>query len=501
MTSRLCWTAGLCLVALLYTGCGQEDRPDQAAAAKQPALLADRSWPNIVLISIDALRPDHLHCYGYPKETSPRIDRFAAEGTVFEPAISSSAWTLPANASLFTGLCDSVHGCTDTDRRLHGLHVTLAERLKDTGYATAGFFASPYLHPVFGLDQGFDSYVDCTSHPELTEQAVTESGTVESEAVWNAMCSDVTSPKVVEQVRSWLEQNTRRPFFLFVQLCDTDFDYIPPAPYDTMFDADYAGDLSGRDFMTDPRVNKDMPKRDLEHLLALYDGEIAWTDEHFGKILDVLASQELLDSSIVVLTSACGTGFFEHGLKGYRNSLYDELIRIPLIMRYPAKIPAGERVTRQVRTIDVLPTLVDLLGMPSPGLMGQSLAPLLAGGKTEHGDEPAVSELLTLGQQLQSFRMADRKTLWNLALDAGIVYDLQADPGELAPLQSRDSPTVEAARNDARWSRAFLKAFRARYPQSAQTVVLPAELLEKLKTLYDVHTGSAPGTPASAPAP
>ena len=500
MTTRSCWLVPFCVVSMLLTGCGQEDRPVAGQEAKRPTLLADASWPSVVLISIDALRPDHLHCYGYPKDTSPRIDQLADEGTLFEQAISSAPWTLPAHACLFTGLCDSVHGCTDTDRRLHGMHYTLAERLKDTGYATAGFFSSPYLHPTFGLRQGFDVYVGCTSHPELAEQAIAETGTVESEGVWQAMREDVTGPKVVQEVVKWLQQNTRRPFFLFIHLSDPLFDYIPPPPYDTKFDPDYAGNITGRDFASDPRINPDMGKRDLEHVQALYDGEIAWTDENLGKILDELASLNLLDSCIVMLTSGHGTGFFEHGLKGCRNSLFDELIRIPLIMRYPAQIPAGQRQTMQVRMIDLLPTVLDLLNMPLPQLMGQSLKPLFAGGEPAHGLEPAVSELLTLGQEAQSFRVPERKSLWDVRTDTGMVFDLVADPGELAPLRDPQSPTVKRARVDSMWSRDFLKAFRQRHPQSPKSAEISPELLAQLRARWDVPPAEAE-KPASQPAP
>jgi arylsulfatase A-like enzyme len=474
VTFRVCRTACVCTMALLVAGCGQEDRPDPAEEAKRPPVLADKTWPNVILISIDSLRPDHLHCYGYPKETSPHIDQFASEGALFENVISSSPWMLPAHACLFTGLVDSVHGCVDSDRRLHDDHYTLAERLKDTGYATVGFFSGPYLHPVFGLNQGFDGYVDCMFYPQRGDRAAAA-----SEA---AVERDITSPKVLQEVQGWLTKNTFRPFFMFVHMWDVHFDYIPPAPYDTMFDPDYTGDITGEQFLRNPDINKDMPKRDLEHLIALYDGEIAQTDEHLGRILETLKSLELLDSSIILLTADHGTAFFEHGKKGHRNELFDEVIRIPLIIRYPALIPAGARYDQQVRMIDVLPTVLDLLGMPPPKTMGQSLAPVFMGGATQR-DEPAISELLTRKRKLRSFRRPDRKRIWYIAANAGAIYDLQADPGESTPVQDRDAFAVKATNVDAHWSREFLKAFRQRHPQSPRISGLPAQLREKLASL------------------
>ena len=148
--------AGLCLGP--GTSCREQSEMQTAAG--------DSTYPNILLISVDALRPDHLGCYGYGRATSPNIDKLAGEGALFENAISSTSWTLPAHAALFTGLADSVHGCTDTDRRLAENRHTLAERLKEAGYATVGFFSGPYLHSVFGVGQGFEEYVDCTSYPD-----------------------------------------------------------------------------------------------------------------------------------------------------------------------------------------------------------------------------------------------------------------------------------------------------------------------------------------------
>ncbi|MBU0617850.1 MAG: sulfatase-like hydrolase/transferase, partial [Planctomycetes bacterium] len=192
----------------------------------------DSTYPNILLISVDALRPDHLGCYGYGRATSPNIDKLAGEGALFENAISSTSWTLPAHAALFTGLADSVHGCTDTDRRLAENRYTLAERLKDAGYATVGFFSGPYLHPVFELGQGFDEYVDCTSYPELTERNGIDAKAVDSASVHERSHRDITNPRVYERASAWLTENKRRPFFMFVHMWDVHFDFIPPPPYD-----------------------------------------------------------------------------------------------------------------------------------------------------------------------------------------------------------------------------------------------------------------------------
>lgn len=495
MTIRVVRFVPVGVAVLLAAGCGKEDRPEPAPPAETAAVLADKTWPNVILISIDSLRPDHLGCYGYARKTSPHIDRLAREGALFENAVSSTSWTLPAHACMFTSLADSVHGCTDTDRRLNDEHYTLAERLRDTGYATAGFFSGPYLLPLFGLDQGFETYVDCTTYQQAVEQSEDLNDQAAREARQRAMDGDITSPKVVQEVTGWLQANTRRPFFMFVHLFDVHFDYNPPAPYDTMFDPDYTGRITGERFFWNPQVNPKMPKRDLEHLIALYDGEIAWTDDHVGRILAELEQRELLDASIIILTSDHGTAFFEHGLKAHRNSLFDELVRIPLIIRYPARIAAGQRHKPQVGMIDLLPTVLDLLGMRPAPLMGQSVAPLFAGGALSR-DKPVISELDTIGREYQAFRRLDRKTIWHMKLDKVAIYDLRVDPAEAAPLTDKHAPLVKLATQDTYWCRTFLQAFRDRHPQSPQISELPDDLLEKLRSL-----GYAGQEPPEQPSP
>ena len=479
---------GLCLCAGL--SCRQEGKPEIATPTTTP--------PNVLLISVDTLRPDHLGCYGYQRQTSPRIDRLAAEGALFENAISSTSWTLPAHAALFTGLADSVHGCVDTDRRLDESRDTLAERLKESGYATVGLFSGPYLHPVFGLAQGFDEYIDCTSYPGLTGQEAGTADTVDNAKVHEASHRDITNQKVYERVSTWLKANRHRPFFMFVHMWDVHFDFIPPPPYDRKFDPDYRGSVTGKDFLFNTAVNALMPRRDLEHLIALYDGEIAWTDEHIGRILDDLDSLGLRESSIVVLTSDHGTEFFEHQLKAHRQSLYDEVLRIPMIVRCPGRIESGQRHSAQVRIVDVLPTITDLAGLGEPvDVMGQSLVPLFSGAELRR-DNLAISELFCdsrvllpngrwarkdprfpIQHRLRSYRRLDRKVINDLNRARSQFFDLDADPGEQRQLED---PSARALQ-DVERGRAWLKAFRKALPAGGTQSAIPPEVLAKLKSL------------------
>ena len=500
---------GSCL--MIVGGC---ERRTQPHAGGPPA-----TQPNILLISVDTLRPDHLHCYGYARDTSPNIDRLAAEGALFENVISSTSWTLPAHAALFTGLADTVHGCVDTDRRLEDSRHTLAERLRESGYATVGFFSGPYLHPVFGLSQGFDEYIDCTSYPELSERVIERKGTVDGHQIETRAHSDITNPRVYQQVRDWLDAGPPQPFFMFIHMWDVHFDFIPPPPYDEMFDPDYQGSVTGERFLFNAAINTLMPKRDLEHVIALYDGEIAWTDMHIGKILDDLDSLGLRESTLVALVSDHGTEFFEHELKGHRQSLYDEVIRIPLIVRYPRRVPQGQRYSEQVRIIDVLPTLLELVGAGAPpDTMGQSLVPLFEGGKLKR-DNLAISELFCdsgqltpaglwaskdprfpIRHRLRSFRRPDRKLIYDLNRERTVVFDLLADPAEQAPLADSGAPQMQSLLRDARWARTWLREFREALPTTGEASEIPEAVLEKLRMLgYVDAEQAATSAPTSAP--
>ncbi|HNQ24061.1 MAG TPA: sulfatase [Phycisphaerae bacterium] len=472
----------LVLALLLPVTCSRRD----AGTIRKPTVQADATWPNVLLISVDTLRPDHLGCYGYQRPTSPRIDQLAAEGALFENAISSTSWTLPAHAALFTGLADSVHRCQDMDQRLADSHTTLAERLQAAGYATVGFFSGPALHPVFGLGQGFDKYVDCTSFKDLTLKVLAAGQSLDGGVVQGASNADVTNPRVFEEVRNWLHDHQRRPFFMFVHLWDVHFDFIPPPPYDRMFDPDYTGTVTGQNFLLDPAINAKMPPRDIRHLMALYDGEIAWTDAHVGRILDELDALNLRDSTIVMLVADHGEEFFEHGHKGHRHTLFDEVIRIPWIVRYPGRLTGGLRVPAQVRIIDVMPTVLELLGMPlATDVMGSSRVPLLEGTPTKptDGSDMAVSELFSAGRELRSFRRLEGKLIRNEQNQQTIAFDLRADPAEKQAVVDTRHPLLRQLQTDMERATEWLNGFRKRFPAAAAAPKLPDDVRRQLESL------------------
>jgi arylsulfatase A-like enzyme len=396
-------------LATLLGGCGEPAR-DAAEEHERPL--------NVLLISIDSLRADHLGSYGYGRQTSPALDALAARGVLFENAVSQAPWTLPSHASLFTSQYSPTHQTTDPSRRLPAHLPTLASLLGEAGYSTHAVVGGTFMQAHFGLDSGFQIYDD-----ELARVSHKQSH------------SEVTSPTTNAKAIEFLDQ-VEGPFFLFVHYWDVHYDLIPPPPYDRRFDPDYAGDLSSEDFMRNPRIRADMPARDLEHLLALYDGEVAWVDQHVGELLAALEARGLARDTVVVLTADHGDEFFEHGEKGHQHSLYQELLHVPLIVRVPG-LPA-RRVSQAAELVDVLPTLLDLLELEPPaGLRGRSLRALLEGGVLE----PRPSFAATT--KMQKDRSQPQKSGAVCVVDGQQklivfqderyppeLYDLRLDPGE-----------------------------------------------------------------------
>lgn len=400
------------------------------------------SGPHVILISIDSLRADHLGCYGHSRDTSPFLDEFASSGVVFETAVSSSSWTIPAHAAMFTGLPDRVHGCIDEFSWLDRSRKTIAEAFREAGYQTVGFFSGPPLHPNFGFGQGFDSYHDCTTFSE------TSIGILKGDKVLTELehkpNTVVTNGEVLDAVDRWLKDATARPLFMFIHMWDVHYDYQPPQPYDRLFDPDYRGPCTGREVLEVVKRPADWTDADVAHLQALYDGEIRWTDETVRKICERLEARFGAENLLIVITSDHGEAFYEHGVHGHRLSLHEEEIRVPLLIRYPSRIKGNRRVENLVSLVDLAPTVLDLAGIHDglPDAYGRSLAPLLRDPSARGPDRPALCEVINTQTDLHLFAL--RTPEWKLILDIEKarfdLYDLRADPGEQRVLEERDYP-------------------------------------------------------------
>jgi arylsulfatase A-like enzyme len=316
---------------------------------------------NVILVSIDSLRADHLGSYGYGRDTSPNIDALAAEGVLFERATAQAPWTLPSHASMLTSLYSRTHQADDPRKRLPGTQPTLASTLRESGHSTHAIVSGTFMWAHFGLAKGFDSYDD--SIIQSSHQANHEA---------------ITSPEIHQRVRGLLDRE-EEPFFFFLHYWDVHYDFVPPPPYDTLFDPDYEGSIDSSQFIQNPAIRPEMDPRDLQHVIALYDGEVAWVDSWLGKLVNELKERGLYDRTVIVLTSDHGDEFFEHGEKGHQHSLYEELLHVPLIIRIPG-LAEGKRIAERVELIDIMPTLLELTGAPAaPGMQGRSLLPLIRG--------------------------------------------------------------------------------------------------------------------------
>ena len=315
---------------------------------------------------------------------------------------------------------DIDHHVPDPSRRL------LSERLQAVGYRTAGFFSGPYLDPDFDFARGFDTYEACYG-PNLAAAARAKAA-IDNE-IERAKSGTTGTPTVEELTRQLnesivkLEQESHRdvssatvceaalreleaaadgsePFFLFAHLFDPHYDYVPPAPHDRAFDPSYDGSVTGTNFLDDPAVARPDPRatgpgqllrvaseRDMQHVRALYAGELAWVDAQIERLVAKLDELGLAENTIVIITSDHGDEFFEHGSLGHRNTLFEEITRIPLVIRWPAGIEGGARIDALVSNVDLVPTVLDWLDL-ADDTRGASLAPLIEA--RSGGDERTV---------------------------------------------------------------------------------------------------------------
>lgn len=383
-----------------------------------------RKPPNVLLISIDSLRSDHLGGYGYFRNTSPNLDKLAEGGARFETAIAPSPWTLPSHVTMMTGRHPAAHGVTTNLRRLGEDIPTLAEAMRNAGYATAGFVSGPYLRNVFGYDRGFDVYDQ--SMADVTP-AASRTG--------------ISSPQLIEAVQNWLEEQRQnsphQPFFVFLHLWDVHYDFFPPPPWDTLFDPNYDGSIDGRDIES---LGADITERDLAHVIALYDGEIAFTDSQLGVLFDSMEDRGLREDTLVVVTADHGEEFLEHGRIGHAMQVFDESLRVPLIISFPGTIKPGLVIEEQVRLMDLPQTVLGLTGITAPRIGMPSDAPIrdmdLSPWLRDDLLKGAFPELVAFpenriwGSGRTSVRTSGDKLIRDGELDYYEVFDLRADPEE-----------------------------------------------------------------------
>lgn len=327
---------------------------------------------NVILITISSLRADHVSCLGYTRDTTPNFDAFAGENILFRNTFATSGWMMPTHGSIFTSLYPTLHGATHIDKSLGEEHCTLAEILADNGYYCVGFCCNPRLDREHGFAQGFNLYDDYSVSIMLESVAFEDKKSIDiNRQRTNALINDAA-------IR-WLQNNTHRPFFMFIHYYDNHWDYLPPPPYSERYDPDYDGPIDGTQIAREPLFSNPPSKRDIQHIIALYDGEVRQTDNDMGEFLNALKDTDISDNSIIIIMGDHGEQFYEHGHTSH-HGIYEELIHIPLAVSIPGAPARYETIDSLVSQVDILPTILDYFQIPIPEqYQGKSLRPLIEG--------------------------------------------------------------------------------------------------------------------------
>ena len=440
------------------------------------AAAADK--PNILFIVVETLRRDHVGCYGYRRATTPTLDRMASEGARFDQAIGTASWTIPTVMSMFTSLPPEVHGVVSHACCLADGATTLAAELRRAGYQTAGITSTPSTNGKFGFDRGFEFYDDYTI---VLDAGLDLAGDGEPP---KAISERPTGEQLTRLAVAWLsgKRDRAKPFFLHLFYFDPHYDYLPPPPYDRMFvDPGNRSAQTGRGI----RQLKDRPlaPEDREKVVGLYDGEVRYTDDQIGLVLEELGAQGLMDKTVVVIGGDHGDEFWDHGGTTHGHTLYDELVRVPLLVRYPERIGAGTVVREQVSHIDVMPTVLELAGVPVPAqCMGRSLVPPLEGRTKGFGDRPAFMSTRA-DALLDGARTPTQKIVEAVGWGRTAMYALSEDPREKHDLSGTDRAAEFnglRAKLDEWRKQAAVRGSQARKPRGPQ---LDPELIRQLRSL------------------
>ncbi len=428
-----------------------------------PLLIAQGTQKplNVLLYMIDTLRADHTSLYGYARETTPTLKRLGAQSLVFDDCTVQATWTKPSVASLMTSLYSYTHGIVHDDDTIPSGSSTLAEQLRTAGYVTASVLANPLAGRISGLQRGFD-YV---SEWQAVKRYFSEP---EDRATDSAAVNKI--------VFRWLEQHREEPFFLYAHATDPHAPYRPPAGFEEKF----AKPAESPEFNRDFRRLKEMalshggfgvsralcvhagvnPERFIQRAVDRYDGKILHNDWSLEQLLRKLKELGILENTLIIVVSDHGEEFWEHGWTGHGQSLYQELSHGVLLMWNPKLIPVPRRVGEPVQLIDVMPTVLDLLGLKIPNAVeGQSLAPF-AKGQSFQRNSPVMTSRFAhpYGQHDEldpenhidsvalldaSWKLIYRENAKLIGLNKIELYDRHSDHGDTKNVAAQNQPEVE----------------------------------------------------------
>jgi arylsulfatase A-like enzyme len=440
-----------------------------------PQQTSTKNQPNILLIVVDTLRSDFISAYGFPHSITPNIDELAREGVLYENAISASPWTTPSHASLFTGQYPSRNGVDGRNILLDPASKTLAAELSRNGFQTAGFINNVYIRRQTGLGRGFQQYEEfwgrneCSSIMLLVELLREKFNPRE----------DTGAMETRNAINDWLHHDwtTRHPFFLFVHLMEPHAPYGTPASKVQKFLPPGVTPQQAAKVNQDPEIfisgKLKMTARDFEILTALYQNDINYVDSVIGGIIQDFKQRNLLDNTLVIFTSDHGEHFGDHGLMSHELSLYDVLLHVPLIIRFPNRHYSGTRIKETVQTIDIFPSIMRFLKSESKlDIQGFSLLPdlferknhpyafseynnLRAADKMERRFPDLPPARLWNKKVLKSVRDAHWKFIW--ASDGTReLYSIQDDPYEKNNLSQSNPDEVKKLQAVlGKWSTSF----------------------------------------------
>jgi len=402
----------------------------------------DIEKPNVLLFTLDTTRADRLGCYGYKEAQTPVLDRLAAEGAMFDYCISCAPLTLPSHCSIMTGLYPTYHGVrVNGNTALSDVHQTLAESFAGHGYQCGAFIAAFVLDGRWGLKQGFHRYDDSF---ELHKYKQLDLGQVQR-----------PGNQVVDAALAWMDQQKGQSFFTWVHLYDPHTPYNPPEPYLSQFNS--------------------------RGMSGLYDGEIAFMDEQVGRCLGWLEQHGLANNTIVCIIADHGEGLGEHGELTHGYFIYDYAVRVPLIIKVPSPGFRNLRISSQVRTIDLFPTLLEMTGIPIPReTQGQTLLPLFFQTENSPG-LPAYSESMSPNLQYgwSSLHSLRTNTYKYIEAPKPELYDLDEDPGENNNVHYRFPRVVKQYKKDLK----HLMEKTGHGAPKPETANLDQDTLRRLATL------------------
>ena len=436
----------LCVIATLFllTGCEKKQQTFK---------------PNLVLISIDTLRADHLSCYGYNRPTSPTLDKIASEGLLFEDASATSPWTLPSHGTLLTGFYPGQIGLNNKLSKLPSEIETLATVLSRHFFVTGAIVNSIYLSQKYGLSKGFDYF-------HYIPESYTTTG---------------VAPIIINQSIQWMQKHINQQFFLFLHFYDVHSDYRSLPQYEKDFVSPYHGVVDGtnKQLLLVREGEIVLNKVDTTHLSDLYDAGIRQLDDQLKKLFDFLRQEVLLKKTFIIITSDHGEEFLEHGKILHSQTHYQEAVHIPLIIHGPG-IPRSRKMKEVVSLVDVMPTVLSLLGIPRPSsLAGLDLCPLWQKDNSKALDRFIFIEADKKNVRDDIKRVVRKGTYklhYNLLTKESEFYDLTNDPKERFNIISEFPSLVEVLF-------AELKKFMKTSKRSKQYITLTPDEIKKLKRL------------------